>query len=261
MNIISPLGPNFQNSPLNSANSTFDFEVYVKLISADGKLSAISSNEFKFTYDIGCTPIITDFIPLFKIAVNEPFNGTTHFGFGSSQPSPFSFQFVVNEANAVNLQDEISIGPLSCIVSDIASRSPRTNGTCAVSTVLVGAGIPSLTTLGLGNTVYNGPVGYTATGAPTVFEWHPVIRSISPNRGSIVGGTKITISGQGFSNIPDGQPYDISIAGISCIEDEVTFTTITCVTARGGRSIIPDVPQLGATGMNIYSVYFISIQV
>lgn len=59
----------------------------------------------------------------------------------------------------------------------------------------------------------------------------PYIRQVSPQIGSIKGGTLITISGSGFLNSDSG--VVVNINGMSCAVRSVTPDTITCVTGLG----------------------------
>ncbi|CAF1686157.1 unnamed protein product, partial [Adineta ricciae] len=67
----------------------------------------------------------------------------------------------------------------------------------------------------------------SATGQLYTFQTYPVITSISPNDGSLKGGTTLTISGEYFS---DNNPYPlaVNIANTPCTILSVNLTTIRC---------------------------------
>jgi len=59
----------------------------------------------------------------------------------------------------------------------------------------------------------------------------PKITSLSPERGSAIGGTEVQIQGTGFSsNIAD---VTVTIDGVDCDVQSSTSTTITCLTGPG----------------------------
>jgi IPT/TIG domain. len=55
------------------------------------------------------------------------------------------------------------------------------------------------------------------------------IKSISPNSGSMAGGTLITITGKGFKVAP--KDIIIDIAGLPCVVQSNTDTEIVCKTS------------------------------
>lgn len=59
-----------------------------------------------------------------------------------------------------------------------------------------------------GQTVNLNPVAYKSA-------LTPVLHSISPRHGSVLGGTNVTFSGQGFSTVPSD--YTIILDGINCV--------------------------------------------
>ena len=54
------------------------------------------------------------------------------------------------------------------------------------------------------------------------------ISSISPNGGSIYGGTEVTISGNGFSSINNTQ---VRFGSSACQITSLSVTSLTCVTS------------------------------
>ena len=59
----------------------------------------------------------------------------------------------------------------------------------------------------------------------------PVVNSISPNRGQVVGGTEITISGSGFEG-----HVTVMIGENVCEVTSVSFDEIICITSRAEKS-------------------------
>ena len=60
---------------------------------------------------------------------------------------------------------------------------------------------------------------------------------VSPNHGSLLGGTCVAIAGEGFGN--DTSLVKVTIGNAPCEVKTVTDTEITCVTQRscGGRTV------------------------
>jgi len=57
------------------------------------------------------------------------------------------------------------------------------------------------------------------------------IDSISPNCGSVNGGTLITITGQGFGSVPK-ENATVKVSGSLCNIEEITDDTIKCRTTK-----------------------------
>ena len=67
---------------------------------------------------------------------------------------------------------------------------------------------------------------------PFNFEVYPQVRSVHPRVGSIDGGTKVTITGTGFTTTfssPDRQTK-VEIGGVECFIEKLTSTEIICQT-------------------------------
>lgn len=78
--------------------------------------------------------------------------------------------------------------------------------------------VVSVRVKGLGYAIVAPAENYTTT-----FELIPSIKSIAPKRGSIAGGTKIVLTGQGYI---DGM--SVMIGAAECTVTEVLFSKLTC---------------------------------
>ena len=74
---------------------------------------------------------------------------------------------------------------------------------------------------GLGNAI-DAP----ATNHTTTFQLIPSVESITPKRGSMAGGTKVNITGQGFIG-----GMSVMIGDARCNVIQLSFTQITCITS------------------------------
>uniref|UniRef100_A0A7M5WXN7 IPT/TIG domain-containing protein n=3 Tax=Clytia hemisphaerica TaxID=252671 RepID=A0A7M5WXN7_9CNID len=63
------------------------------------------------------------------------------------------------------------------------------------------------------------------------YQTYANVESISPDCGSIMGGTQLTITGKGFGSA-DVSKVKVKVAGVECLIDEVTDTVIKCTTGE-----------------------------
>ena len=63
------------------------------------------------------------------------------------------------------------------------------------------------------------------------------IDSISPNCGSINGGTLLTIAGQGFGSVPKENAI-IKVSGSPCNIEEITDNAIKCRTTKTNQQYL-----------------------
>eukprot|EP00798_Chlamydomonas_sp_ICE-L_P031254 gene31253-6400_t len=86
-----------------------------------------------------------------------------------------------------------------------------------------------------GSTSTISPYEYStdAKGIPYMFQLYPIIHSVMPSRGSVAGGTIVTLLGRGFPNMVGviGDSLSITLAGGSTCEVMSTnYSTIVCKT-------------------------------
>jgi hypothetical protein len=73
----------------------------------------------------------------------------------------------------------------------------------------------------------------------------PSVASVSPSKGSLAGGTVVTIRGSGFSN--NVSVLSVFVGGEPCAVTSATVEMITCVTAKVSRPLNGDMPELMMT--------------
>ena len=78
------------------------------------------------------------------------------------------------------------------------------------------------------NPVDTGLYARDATGLKYQVQYYPIIKEMSPQLGSIAGGTEVTIRGHGFSM--DEEDISIDIGGSKCVVESSTLEEIICVT-------------------------------
>jgi len=79
----------------------------------------------------------------------------------------------------------------------------------------------------------------------------PTIKSISPSSSGMLGGAKLTISGDGFTLDKSGA--EVVVSGIKCEVEVVSLTKIICslgAAAAAGPEFTPGNPQPGARGVD-----------
>ena len=84
------------------------------------------------------------------------------------------------------------------------------------------------------NPVDTGLYARDATGLKYQVQYYPIIKEMSPQLGSIAGGTEVTIRGHGFSM--DEEDISIDIGGSKCVVESSTLEEIICVT----QPVLPD---------------------
>ena len=169
------------------------------------------------------TPIITDISP--NTGAPDTIIQITGNGFGTE-----------------TCQNEILINDHSCV----AQSSNSTHIECVIDrndTFPVGNWYSVfLNVLGKGSALTSivSPVG-------RVFKMHPVVTSLSQEEGSIEGGTRLVIYGDGFSaSTPDD--IDVTFGGVECVVESVAYTSVTCITGAQdwSRTYEPDITINGA---------------
>lgn len=79
----------------------------------------------------------------------------------------------------------------------------------------------------------------------------PMLDSISPRFGSVLGGDSVTFTGTNFS--ANKNLYTIMIDGIACAASAATTTSVTCVTgARSG--FVPSTLSIKINDMGLVSL-------
>ena len=71
-------------------------------------------------------------------------------------------------------------------------------------------------------------------GTDAVFTSVLSVSGVTPNRGSLNGGTKLTISGEGFSS--NNTDNIVMLGDVQCEVTESTKNEIKCTTPSGGRT-------------------------
>ena len=88
---------------------------------------------------------------------------------------------------------------------------------------------------------------YDVEGRPYSLSFAPRVAAVSPNVGSIAGGTVVTITGHSFSTVES--EVDVTVGGVPCSVLSSTLTTIRCkLAARDPASVLPAV-QHGSRGI------------
>ena len=59
-------------------------------------------------------------------------------------------------------------------------------------------------------------------------QYYPTISAVAPARGSVEGGTRVTITGGGFSM--DEADVAVLVGGVPCAVEHATLEQVTCVT-------------------------------
>ncbi|CAK8682976.1 unnamed protein product [Clavelina lepadiformis] len=162
-----------------------------------------ASGSFDFTFDIDETPMVTRISPnTGTTATIITINGT---GFSTSTT--------------------VKVGGKSCDVIGITTNATITCQISASEELAVGVYHPVAVNVdGKGDALLQ-----MQSQKKRSFALNPLITRISPNMGSLAGGTKITIQGSGFTNKSN---VIIAKQQVPCdvIEDESTYTSLVCIT-------------------------------
>ncbi|CAH1803034.1 unnamed protein product, partial [Owenia fusiformis] len=121
-------------------------------------------------------------------------------------------------------QNDIMIGSQPCTIS-AASETSLTCNLDHGAVQQVGVAYPVTVTVNNRGEAAN-MIGATLDRS---FALLPEVTSVSPSSGSTAGGTVVTISGSGFSAA--FEDTSVSINGIDCAVEDVTYTTVTCITS------------------------------
>ncbi|XP_076825074.1 fibrocystin-L-like [Clavelina lepadiformis] len=162
-----------------------------------------ASGSFDFTFDIDETPMVTRISPnTGTTATIITINGT---GFSTSTT--------------------VKVGGKSCDVIGITTNATITCQISASEELAVGIYHPVVVNVdGKGDALLQ-----MQSQKKRSFALTPLITRISPNMGSLAGGTKITIQGSGFTNKSN---VIIAKQQVPCdvIDDESTYTSLVCIT-------------------------------
>ncbi|XP_022097673.1 fibrocystin-L-like isoform X1 [Acanthaster planci] len=162
--------------------------------------SSCSLGQCSFEYSDSVTP---------KILSSTPANGSAYHD---------TVLTITGSGFSVNAgENNVTIGGAVC---DVVSFN-ESSVSCAVTESAAGLYNISLMVEGRGNSLYpNGPI---------TFQYELGVTNVSPTSGSTAGGTRVNITGYGFSE--DMQSTSVTIGGQSCIIDTITYDEIQCVIA------------------------------
>lgn len=175
-----------------SAN-TIPLDVYVNTINAQCNVSPAC----QFQFDSSIAPTLSAVSPT---SVNSATTITltgTNFGSDSTKLS-------------------VKIGKQTCAVT----AASGTSATCTLAGLEVGAQSIQVNVIGVGNALDN---SVQINGAAAV-------SAISPNSGSIYGGTEVTITGNGFDSINNTQ---IRLGTSVCKITSLSVSSVKCITSAG----------------------------
>ena len=137
----------------------------------------------------------------------------------------------------------VKIGGVTCLNPSV---TPTTSITC--NAPLLGAGIKDVTVLNLDGGTVTAPGAFTVLPAIS----SPTITSISPNKGSTKGGTRVTITGTGFNNAAT-----VTIGGSSATvisrNGSTGITVRTPAHAKGAVSVVLTNPDTGSVTYNSFT--------
>ncbi len=112
----------------------------------------------------------------------------------------------------------ISIGPTTCNATTVNDTFAR----CMIQGVVAGEHTSHF---------YVHPIGNAWFNVSDKLQGLAAVSSVSPDRGSVHGGTTISISGNGFD--PTYGRVTVTIGGNACLVQSVSFSSIVCRTSQG----------------------------
>jgi IPT/TIG domain len=149
----------------------------------------------------------------------------------SSLAGAFTFQDAPT-VSGISPANGLSIGGTSVTISGTGFLNGATvdlGGSACNSPVITASSITCTTSARAGGGVVTVTVtntdGQSGNFASFTYEPPPVIVSVSPNVGTIAGGTSITITGTGFV-----AGATVDIGGVPCVTGIITTTSIPCTT-------------------------------
>ena len=111
----------------------------------------------------------------------------------------------------------VTVGGVVCKVTSVSD----TEVVCEESLAPAGSHVVAVQVAGVG------------ASPPTVTLFiTPTVTAVSPDSGSIGGGTKVTIAGFGFNS----DNVTVSVGGATCEVESASLTTVVCVTAPAGAA-------------------------
>ena len=137
----------------------------------------------------------------------------------------------------------VKIGQVTCSLSSVTSAT-----SISCNSPLIGVGVKDVTVTNTDTGTVTAPSAFTVLPASS----SPTITSISPNRGSTKGGTRVTITGTGFNNAAT-----VTIGGSSATVISRNGSTSILVRtpshARGSASVVVTNPDTGSATYNSFT--------
>jgi len=128
-------------------------------------------------------------------------------------------------------------------------NGPREAGRYNLSVALLGTAMMPDSSMNMGEAEVEPQIYSTDHhGVSFMLQHMPVVRSVLPSRSGMLGGARLTITGESFST--EKHLIKVSVAGTSCRVEMASMDVIVCtLEARSASSFVPGTLQPGPRGV------------